>query len=118
MMPILYIGGYSEMDGLQLTCEFTFNKKEKKGKKKLLYCSVEVLYCPCSYNVLFSLNLLPQCLSEKGHCGFKKLNCPLACAERCDWWARWSPWRRAGNRSCCSSLCVGALGLSGFHSEK
>lgn len=30
MMPILYIGGYSEMDGFKLTCEFTFNKKEKK----------------------------------------------------------------------------------------
>lgn len=30
MMPILYVGGYSEMDGLKLTCEFTFNKKEKK----------------------------------------------------------------------------------------
>lgn len=35
MMPILYIGGYSEMDGLELTCEFTFNKKEKRKTFKL-----------------------------------------------------------------------------------
>lgn len=30
MMPILYIGRYPEMAGLRLTCDFTFNKKEKK----------------------------------------------------------------------------------------
>lgn len=38
MMPILYIGGYSEMDGLKLTCEFTFNKKEKRKKTFKLQC--------------------------------------------------------------------------------
>lgn len=35
VMPILYVGGSCEMDGLKLTCDFTFNKKEKKETFKL-----------------------------------------------------------------------------------
>lgn len=48
----LCIGGYSDMDGLQLTCEFN-----KKGKKmKIVAATVfAVLYCP--ENVLFLLLL-------------------------------------------------------------
>ena len=57
MMPILYVGGYSEMDGLKLTCEFTFNKKEKG---KLVNYSVEMLYCFHFSNVLVCLNFLSQ----------------------------------------------------------
>lgn len=51
-MPILYIGGYSEMDGLQLTCEFTFNKKEKKEN-----FSTAVLRC-------FTLLALEMCCTR------------------------------------------------------
>lgn len=42
---------------------------------------------------------------KNGHCGFKKLNCPLACAERCDWWARWSPWRRGWKQEPLLAVC-------------
>lgn len=59
MMPILYVGGYSEMDGLKLTCEFTFNKKEQKENFK-----TAVLRCftvPVFKNVLFSaVNFISQ----------------------------------------------------------
>lgn len=110
------IGGYSDMDGLQLTCEFTFNKKETKQKENFVAAVFEVLYCP--ENVLFSATF--TLIKKNGRCCFKKSNRPPACAERPDWSARpASPWRRAGNGSpCCLCECVGAVGWSGFHSEK
>lgn len=100
------------MDGLKLTCEFTFNKKEKKETFKL-QCGGALL------SMFFTLNFLSQRLPIKnGHCGFKKLNCPLACAERCDWWAWLVPLETELETGADSSQCVGALSLSGFHSEK
>lgn len=96
------------MDGLKLPCEFTFNKK-KKGKT-LLNCSVEVLFYSSSFsNVLFFgffwLYFLSLHLPDNGHCGFKKLNCPRACAERCDWWAWWSPWKLSWKQERLLSAC-------------
>ncbi len=60
-MPILYIGGYSEMDGLKLTCEFTFNKKEKRKTFKLQCWGalLSLFFKMCS----FLMNFLSQRLS-------------------------------------------------------
>lgn len=88
------------MDGLKLTCEFTFNKKEKRKTFKLQCWGAllsPVLKMCCSCWTFF----LPQ----NGHCGFKKLNCPLACAERRDWWAWWSPWRRSWKQELLFAVC-------------
>lgn len=111
MMPILYLGGYSEMDGLKLTCEFTFNKKEKKETFKLQSCR-GAFTLPVLQNVLSCAEPLfhttPPWEGEKkknGRCGFKKLNCPLACARRCDWWARRSPWRRSWKQELLLTVC-------------
>lgn len=65
------------MEGLQLTCEFTFNKKENFASAVFA-----VLYSP--ENVPF----LPPPLGGGCHCPFKKSNRPPARAERCYWSAR------------------------------
>lgn len=105
----LLINKYLPPSTVLSLCEYLFVgcihlqlKKEKKDRE-VVNCSVEkcfavfLLTSPCSR-------------SWSGRCGFKKLNHPLVCGERCDWWARWSPWRRAGNRSR-SSQRVGALSV-------
>lgn len=105
MMPILYLGRYSEMDGLQLTCELI--KRKKKGKH--LNCSVwgvllsiAVKMCRFCWTPFHSSSL------RNGHCGFKKLNCPLACADWCDWWCSVVPMETRWKQELLLTVCGGS----------
>lgn len=111
------------MTGLRLTCDFTFNKKEKR-KTFQLQCwgafTLKINNCHVSAVCLPPLLPLPPMRKKKqktknGHCSFKKLNCPLGPAERRDWWARRFPletsWKQEPLPRCVweLSLCLAPI---------
>ena len=61
--------------------------------------------CCLVLNLSFTQRLPGKEKKKNGRCGFKKLNCPLACARRCDWWARRSPWRRSWKQELLLTVC-------------
>lgn len=104
------------MTRLRLTCDFTFNKKEKRKTFQLQCWGAFTL----KETVLSLLFVSPPPLvfllkKKNGHCSFKKLNCPLGPAERRDWWARRFPletsWKREPLPRCVweLSLCLASI---------